>query len=401
MRVQTTPVPTPAAKPAKGVVAAPAKPATPAVATKDALALASAKAPEGITVDANGQLAGDGGLAVTGTVSLDRTFMERLVRHVTRKPAFGERDVRFDAASQTYKGSVELKVKGFKLKLIGACVPLAMDNHPAFQFKDLAVKIGPITLRGAWVRNLAAKLIAKEITNGGINAYAAKPGVIKLDPTTLLYDAEVLPHSTYLDQKRTTFGVKMAPNGDVAIQLKSALPVPTANRSPKSDLAGSLDGEALLKMLAPVLGQDYQLEKVTFKPGTILLDGKVEAKPLSDAVNIGKGLLAVFLAAAGRPPTDMSAETVLVGLQLEAKVQGTQVLLTPSLALALPELEETLEKAGFTPTREGKALKFDVGPMLAPYGVRNIKVSEGKLSAESELDINALIKAPILRGEKW
>lgn len=399
MRVQTTPAPSP--KPTARPAAAPAKAAAPAVATKDALALSRPAAPQGVTVDANGKLHGDGGLAVTGTVTLDRTFMERLVRHVTRKPAFGERDVRFDAATQSYKGSVELEVKGIGLKLVGQAVPLVHDNHPAFQFKDLAVKIGFITLRGAWVRDLASKLIAKEITNGGIEASAAKGGIVRLDPTTLLYDAEVLPRSTFLDQHRTKLGVKMAPNGDVAVQLKSDLPAPTADRSPRSDLAGSLDGEALLKMLAPVLGQDYQLREVSFKPGVIVLNGKVEAKPLSDAVNLGKGLLAVLLAAAGRPPTDVSLETVMIDLQLDAKVQGTQILLTPSLALALPELEKTLAKAGFTTTREGKSLKFDVGPMLAPYGVRNIKVSEGQLSAESELDINGLIKAPILRGEKW
>ena len=399
MRVTTT-TPPRATRPA----AAPAAPVRPDAAPRVAApAAALAAVPPGITVDVDARVNADGALGGTGSVTLDRTFMERLVRHVTRKEAFGHRDVRYDAAAKAYKGSVEVKVKGIKLQIIGEAVPVADGGLPAFKFQQLGVKVGPFTLRGNWVKQLAAKLIAKEITKGGIEATPAPGGVIRLDPTTLLRDADVLPASLRFDTAGTKFGVKMASNGDVRIDLKSDVPAkPGATRVPgKSRLDVAVDETALRHALAPVLGQDYRLSSVKLGPDAITLGGQVEAKPLSNAVNIFKGLIAAVAAANGHAVGNGSPEQVMMNLELAAKLQGTVVTLTPSLALALPQLQETLEKAGLAPTRVGKALRFDIASLLAPYGVTGLKASEGKLTGRSDLDINALIKAPILRGEKW
>ncbi len=404
MRVQPlTPPLTPPLVRRPSAAPPPAALATPAVVARATAPVMSGvqAVPKGITVDVNGHVSADGGLAATGTVTLDHTFMERIVRHVTRKQAFGHRDVRFDPASGTYKGSVELKVKGFTLKLLGKAVPVADGNLPGFKFEELAVKIGPITLRGGWVRQLAAKLIANEITAGGITATPAKGGVIRLDPTTLLYDAEVLPPSFYLDTKRTRFGVSTGLNGDVRIRLESDQPAPPADKSPRSNLAFSFDEQALLRVLTPVLAPDYELSGVTVKPGAIVLDGRVEAKPISDVVNVARGLLAAFVAARGGPHREVYSERAMLSLKLDAKLQGTQILLTPSLSLALGDLEKTLAKAGLKPVREGQSLRFDVAPLVARYGVEGIQAVAGQVKGRAELDLNALLKAPILRGEKW
>lgn len=398
MRIQSAP-PANVRRPSAPSTPAPAAPARPVAPAR--LAEAAPPMPQGVTVDVNGQVAADGGLAATGTVCLDHTFMERIVRHVTRKQAFGHRDVRFDPATGTYKGTVELKVKGFSLTLVGEAVPVVDGNLPGFKFAQLGVKIGPFTLRGGFVRQLAAKLIAKEITAGGIIATPAKDGVIRLDPTTLLYDAEVLPQGFHFDTKRTRFDVKMATNGDVRIKLASDQPAPPPDRSPRSNLALSLDQEALLRLLRPVLAPAYELRGVKVTPGAVVLDGQVEAKPLSDVVNVARGLLAAIITGNGGAVGQVPLEHAMVGLKLDARLQGSQVVLTPSLRMALGELEATLAKAGLKPVREGHSLRFDLAALVAPYGVEGLRAADGRLEGRAELDINTLIKAPILRGEKW
>lgn len=401
MRVSTTtPQPT-----VRRPVAAAAPAAAPAAARPVARAAGTAPAPaavgKGLTVNVNGHVGPDGGLGATGTVTLDRGFMERLVRHVTRKKAFGERDIKFDAASGTYGGTVQVKVKGFTLNLAGKVLPVADGNLPGFQFKDLGLKVGGMTLRFPGLKQLAAKLIANEITAGGIQASPGKDGIIRLDPTTLLRDAEVLPATLHLDTNRTRFDVKMAPNGDVRVNLTSDVPARTGAASTGSDLAVSIDEQAVLKALKPVLGNDYQLSKVTIGQNSIQLDGLVEAKPISDVVNAFKGILAAIVAAKGGRVGHVGGEKVMINLKIDAQLQGTQVVLTPSIGAAAGELEKTLTKAGLKPVREGKSLRFDIAPLVAHLGVEGLQAVPGKLQGRAKMDINELIKAPILRGDKW
>ena len=54
----------------------------------------------------------------------------------------------------------------------------------------------------------------------------------------------------------------------------------------------------------------------------ITLDGQVEAKPLSNAVNVVKGLITAIAAANGRAVGDGSPEKVMMSLQLAAKLDG-------------------------------------------------------------------------------
>jgi hypothetical protein len=369
--------------------------------TRAAAAPAPAPAPKvnGIEVDMNGRVDAQSGLHATGVVHMDRVFVERLIRQVTRKTkTFGDRNIVFDAKSGTYSGTVQVKVKGHVLNLVGQVVPVTDQDQPGFQFKSIGLKLGSFTLRGSLITWLATKLIAKEITDSDIGATAAPKGVIRLNPTDLLHDIEVLPGGMHMDAG-TKFAAHMTASGGIDVELKSDVAAPTGPNTPLSDLSLAVDQKAVETQLRGLLAPDYELSKVTVAPGSISLDGQVEAKPISDAVNVFKGLLAAILAGNGRPVGNVSPERAMIGLKLDAKLDGTKIALTPSLSLAVGQLQATLEKAGLKPVREGNTLKFDLGALVAPYGVQNVKAADGQLEGRAKLDINALIKAPILRGE--
>lgn len=400
MRITANPV-TPARRqaPAKPVAAAPA---APAVARAKAASPTPAPATRGIEVDVTGKVDATGGMAATGTVKLDRAFVERLLRHVTRKPhAFGDRDLKFDAAKGTYGGTLTLKIKGVPLNLAATATPVVDGNLPGFKFETLGIKLGGMTIPVPFLKGLAAKLIAKEITSSGIDSTPGERGVVRLDPTSLLHEEEVIPTTVRIDHAQTKFSVKTAANGDIQLSLASATPAAATADTAKSDLAVELDEKALAKILKPVLGNDYQLSSVAIRQGGITLDGQVEAKPLSDVVNLGKALIGLIAVANGNRNVNVSPEKAMIGLKLDLKLDGTRALLTPSLGLALGDLEKTLTKAGLNPVREGKGLRFDFGQLVAPYGVEGLEAVDGKLKGRAKLDINQLIKAPILRGEKW
>jgi hypothetical protein len=355
--------------------------------------------PAGIEVDMSGRVDASGGLHPTGTVTLDRVFLERLIRQVTRKKkTFGDRHVVYDAASHTYAGDVQVKVKGHTLNLVGKVVPVVDQNQPGFKFESLGLKLGPFTLRGGLLTKLATKLIAQAITDDGIGATPGPNGVIRLNTTDLLHDIEVLPSSMHVDAN-TRFSAKMDAKGGVEVKLESDTPAATGPRTPLSDLSVAIDADALRHMLTPVLAPDYQLSTVSVGPGSISLDGQVEAKPISDVINVAKGLLAAIIGANGGHVGDVRTEKAMIGLKLDAKLQGTQVVLTPSLSAALGDLESTLKKAGLNPVREGRSLRFDLKPLVAEYGVEGIEAVNGQLKGRAKLDINSLLKAPILRGE--
>ncbi|MFN3428641.1 MAG: hypothetical protein ACK46X_01680 [Candidatus Sericytochromatia bacterium] len=404
MRITTTnPTPVRRQAPAlpKASLAQPvAAPAAPVVAR--AKAAAPAPATRGIEVDVTGQVDATGGMAATGTVKLDRAFVERLLRHVTRKPhAFGDRDLKFNAATNTYGGTLQLKLKGVPLNLAATATPVVDGNLPGFKFETLSLKLGGMTIPVPFLKGLAAKLIAKEITNSGIASTPGERGVVRLDPTSLLHEEAIIPTTVRINHAQTQFSVKTAANGDIELGLNSATPAVATADTAKSDLAVELDEKALARILKPVLGNDFQLSSVAIRQGTITLDGMVEAKPLSDVVNLGKTLLAIIAVANGNRNVNASPEKAMIGLKLDLKLEGTRALLTPDLGLALGELEKTLAKAGLNPVREGKGLRFDFSKLVAPYGVEGLEAADGKLKGRAKLDINQLIKAPILRGEKW
>lgn len=360
---------------------------------------AAAPSPTGIEVDVNGRVDAAAGLHATGVVHMDRVFVERLIRQVTRKTkTFGDRHVVYDAKSGTYSGTVQVKVKGHVLNLVGQVVPVTDQDQPGFQLKSIGLKLGGFTLKGSLITWLATKLIAKEITNSDIGATPGPKGIIRLNPTDLLHDIDVLPGAMHVDAG-TKFQAQMTASGGIDVFLRSDVAAPTGPNTPDSDLSLAVDQKAVETLLRGTLAPDYELAKVTIAPGTISLDGQVEVKPLSDVVNVAKGLLAALLAASGRGVSNPSRERAMIGLKLDAQLDGTKVALTPSLGAAVGQLQETLTKAGLKPVREGNTLKFDFAPMIAKYGVKSLKATGGQLEGKAQLDINSLLTAPILRGE--
>lgn len=360
---------------------------------------AAAPSPTGIEVAMNGRVDAAAGLHATGVVHLDRVFVERLIRQVTRKQkTFGDRHIAYDAQTGTYSGTVQVKVKGHVLNLVGSVVPVTDQDQPGFQFKSIGLKLGGFTLKGALITWLATKLIAKEITHSDIRATPGPKGIIRLNPTDLLHDIDVLPAAIHMDAG-TQFQAQMTASGGIDVFLKSDVAAPSGPNTPQSDLSLAVDQKAVERLLRNTLAPAYELSTVTVAPGTLSLDGQVEVKPLSDVVNVAKGLLAALLAANGRGVGDVSHERAMIGLKLDAKLDGTKVALTPSLGAAVGQLQATLTKAGLNPVREGNTLKFDIAPKVAKYGVKSLKATNGQLEGKAQLDINALLSAPILRGE--
>lgn len=381
---------------------APITPVAARPAAAAAAAAASTPAPLATTIASDVQLRmdGSGALAASGTVNLSRVFVERLLHHLTRKEkTFVSRELAYDPASKTYGGTLKLKVKGIPLNLVASAEPVIDQNQPGFRFTDVGLKLGPVTLRGGWITRLATKLIAKEIS-GDIKAEAGPNGLVRLEPTSLLREIGVLPASLRLSED-TRFRLEASPSGDLAVQLQAPGTPKASGLTDRSDLVMTAGAEALARVLKPALWPDYQLSKVTLGEDAITLDGKVEAKPISDVVNVGKGLLALIAVAGGRHPGTINADTekVMIGLRLAVKLEGTQAVLTPSIRQAVGELEKTLKKAGIEPVREGHSLRFDLKALAARYGLEHLKVTPEGLAGTARLDIPSLLNSPILRGE--
>lgn len=358
-----------------------------------------APAPRRQPIEADVRLKGTmgGDVLATGQVALNRPFMELLVKYLTRKPrSFGKSDVAWDAKSGTYKGTVQVKIKGkYTVTLDAQAKPMVDGNQPAFQLQNVGIKLFGTTIRLPFFSNWAAKLIASEISKDAIEATPAPGGIVRIDPTTLLQDVGALPYGLKM-ASANRWSCDLAPNGDVVLKLDGGVAGEVPTGTDRSDMAATIEKGAMMRVLGPLLGNDFQLKDIRLGENTIALDGMVEAKPLSDLINLGKGLLAAILIGAGKNPGNVSTEKAMIPLTLDLKLDGMKATMTPSLKPALGELEKTLQKAGIAYERVGDALRFDLAPLVAKYGVKRLKATPEGLRAEAGLDIPGLFKHPML-----
>lgn len=338
-----------------------------------------------------------GDVLATGQVTLTRGFMEVLVKHLFRKPkSFGQHNVAYDPQTGTYKGTVVVKIKGkYPITLDAQAKPTVDGNQPAFQVQKVGIKLWGKTIRLPFFNDLAAKLIAKEIYED-VGATAAKGGIVRMDPTTLLQEIDALPAGLRMS-KNIQWKTDVAANGDVRVSLDGGVAGSLPANTEHSDMTVTAESGTVQRLLAPVLGEDFKLKDVKFGTNTVALVGEVEAKPLSDVANLGKLLLAAIIAAKGGNPSGMTATKAMIPLTLNIQLNGMTATLTPSLSLAAKELEKTFQKAGIAYERVGDSLRFDLRPLVAEYGVKSIKATPEGLKADAALDIPGLMKAPILR----
>lgn len=338
-----------------------------------------------------------GDVLATGQVTLTRGFMEVLVKHLFRKPkSFGQHNVAFDPQTGTYKGTVVVKIKGkYPITLDAQAKPMVDGNQPAFQLQKVGIQLWGKTFRLPFFNGLAAKLIAGEI-KGDVGATAAKGGIVRMDPTALMQEIDALPAGLRMS-KDIQWTTQVAANGDIQVKLDGGVAGSLPADTEHSDLTVTAESGTVQRLLAPVLGQDFQLKNVQFGTNTVALVGEVEAKPLSDVANLGKLLLGALLGREGVDVSRMNASRVMIPLTLNLQLDGMTATLTPSLSLAAKELEKTFQKANIAYERVGGSIRFDLRPLVAKYGVKSIKATPEGLEADAALDIPGLMKAPILR----
>lgn len=347
------------------------------------------------------RLEGTGAADANGTVKLQSAFVLRLLKHVLRSPKrFKQVAVRFDPQTKTYVADAKVKLLGMWFPVAGRAHPAGDGGVPTIAFDELAIKWGPggkWRFSPAFLQRKVTKIVAEELEKDGfLNTVDAKNKKIKLDPNALLHQIKALPSWASLDTKDTKFDVSTDVRGDVRIGLSGGSLGPTLRDSQRSDISVSADDAALQAIAMRALAPNYEVRTVKMAPGRASFSGQVELKPITDAVN-GLRVLALILSRGqvGR----QEARPVMGTLDLEIAMDGTKLLITPSLKPAAKQLAETLNKAGIVATVEGRTIRADLGPWLTQQGLQNQQIQslEGGIEARFEIDIDARIKNPNLR----
>jgi len=382
--------------------AAPGGRAAEAVAPPQAArpATAPARKPE-IEADVRLRFEGPNGADANGAVTIQSAFLLRLLKHVLRNPKrFAQVAIHFDPQTKTYVADAKVKLLGMWVPVTGRAHPASDGGVPTIAFDELAIKWGP---GGKWrfspglLERKVTALVAEELAKDGfLNTVDAKQRKIRLEPNALLHEIDALPHWAALNTRDTKFEVSTAANGDVRIALQTGGQAPVANGSTRSDISVTADDAALTAIALRALAPSYDVRTLKVAPNKVSLSGQVELKPVTDVAN-GIRVLALILSQ-GRVGRQEVAP-VMGTLDLEVAMEGTKILITPSLKPAAKQLAETLVKAGIAATVDGRTISADLGPWLDGKGLKNqrIQALQGTLEARFEIDIDSRIKNPNLR----
>ncbi|MDB5101988.1 MAG: hypothetical protein JWM80_6409 [Cyanobacteria bacterium RYN_339] len=357
------------------------------------------KRPVMVEADVRLRMTGDASAIGNGAVKLDHGFMERLVTHLLRSPRrFKGIQVHFDAKTGTYAATGKVKLLGMWWPVVGRAKPLVDKNMVGFQFEELRVPLGRFSIAAKWITAKVTKVVADELQGDNINAQAdPKRGLVRVDANSLLHNVGALPDFADLNTTRTQFGVKMNAQGDVTVQMTDPeAPKGQEPATPFSDITLTADDAALKAALGRALAPGFEMREVRVRKGAMTLQGEVEYKPLSDVATGLKALL-IVIASRGRGTGDPT--TIVKGpLDLDITVNGTQLIIKPSLKPARAQLLQTLKDGGIPAELKDDGIHADMTGYLTSRGIKvnGAKVDEKGLEARLQVDIDSRIRNPKL-----
>lgn len=371
----------------------------------DNLQLGRALPPSLIEADLRLSMVGSTAVAGDGTVTLQRAFLDRLLRHaLAGSQDIQEARIGFDVMTGTYTLQAKASVKGISVPLSLKFAPIIDQNQIGLQFREVAIPTRFGSLEANLLTRKVTEAVAQELAaNGFANSTDPRNGLIRLDANALLGEVGVLPSFASLDLEKTRLSVKVALNGNVVVGMKSDQPAPASPDTPASDIAVFADARALQQALRGALGPDYELQKLTLDNGHLKLDGRAEYKEGSGVVNGAKALFLLMALASGDSSAnriDTTPERLMVPLGLDVKQDGTHLVITPSLTKALDSLSESLQKAGLTPVRDGKEIRVDLNELWKGRSAAfdQIRVQQDGASARLHLDIDSFFESAWLTG---
>jgi hypothetical protein len=243
--------------------------------------------------------------------------------------------------------------------------------------------------------------VADEL-NKDIRAQAdPKRGLVRIDANSLLHNVGALPDFADLDISKTRFGVKMDAEGDITVAMADPeKPAQAAPGTRESDIAVTADDAALKDALGRALAPGYNLQNVRVRQGGLTLHGDVDYKPLSEVATGVKALLIVLAGARGVAALGTDPNVTVRGpLDMDITLDGTKVVIKPSLKPAGQQLLDSLKQAGIPATQQADGIHADMRGYLLSKGFKVVdaKASPTGLEARLQIDIDSRIKNPALR----
>jgi hypothetical protein len=370
-----------------GALPAVTAPAAPAPPTRPPL----------IEADVRVRLAGSTQAMVNGTVKLDHRFVSRLVAHLLRSPRrFENIQAHYDAATGTYAATGKIKLFGLWLPVSARALPTGDGSMVAFKFEELRLQFGKKGLSAMWLKGLVTKLVASALKDSNIvTTMDPKQGLVRMDINSLLTEIDALPGIASLDTSRTRVAVASNGAGDLTVSLATPGMDPAINSSPRSDLTIEADPKAVEALLSKSLAPNFELTSLNLRENGLKVEGQVEYKPISDVVN-GVKMLAALLSN-GR--SDTRADKVMGPLALDITLDGTHLVVNPSMKAARKELIQTLASAKIPVEERPDGLHIDLTQALADRGVsiERAKLDAKGLSGSVQIDIDSRLRNPQLR----
>ncbi|HEY9856245.1 MAG TPA: hypothetical protein V6D05_10935 [Stenomitos sp.] len=370
----------------------------------DRLDLGRSLPPSLIEADLRLSMIGGPQLAADGQVTIQKAFVERLLRHALGgSPDIKDARIGFEAATGSYSVEAKIAIKGIQVPLSIKFAPMVDQNQVSFQLREVAIPTRFGTLEANLITRKVTEAIAHEMSvNGYRNSTDAKRGIVRLDVNGLLGQLGVLPSFASLDLDKTRLSASVSPTGNVVVGMASTQHAPEIPGTSASDIALFADGQGLQQALRGALGPDYEVQKITLDHGSLKLDGQAEFKEGSDFLTGAKGLLLLLAVAARSPAANQispTPERMMVPLSLDIKQDGTQFVITPSIGKALESLTDSLKKAGFTPVPDGKGVRIDLNEVWKDNCAifDQVGVQPEGAAAKLRLDLDSFFDTPWLK----
>lgn len=332
-------------------------------------------------------------LRVDGDVYLDRTVVPNALRHALRNvDRLQQVNLGFDAASDRYTLSGTIKLAGARIP-VSATTAVRMDG-PTLVLSDTQFKF---PLSGiARASNAARDKLVEVLNNEGLQA-SRTGNDIRIDASALMQEIGVLPEWARLAPDQA-MNVRHDAQGNVRIHLGHG---PAGRPDGVSQVRGQLDQGASERVLRELFeSPKYKVQSAHFTQGQVQVNGLAALPEVRETVN---GLAAIAIALLGggtqalsqaRPPI---ASDPHISLRMDVRTAGSELVITPSLKQAVPEVARSLTSERVQPTINGREVSIPVDGIVPGASIDRVALTPDGIEGEARLDVDALLKPHMLK----
>jgi hypothetical protein len=338
-----------------------------------------------VTIKAEGKQ-----MHVDGDVFIGKRFLPTVVSNVVQSAGVLRNvAIAYHPETDRYAMRGEVKFAGTYWKAAGS-TRADVDGH------DVVLRDVKFDFPGSgiqWLSNKVRDGIVKGLNSQGIVA-AREGSDIRISGSGLLKEAGVLPAWADLT-KDTTAKASHDAEGNLTLHFgPGAAGTPDGN----SHIKASLDPAASQTVLALALGSGYHLQHADFTEGTIKVHGRTDVPELRDALTAGVAVIGMLSQDLGTLlGANVPSTMPTVGLDMDMRTDGADLVIKPSLRLAVKPVAAELAKGG-APVRTSKEdVRVDINAMVPPGQVlRRIAVTPAGLEIEADVNVDAVL-SPKLR----